>query len=49
MQTIPKRLPSYKHIVKTYPSEIVETDYSTTFDISDRIEVYNDLLQDFKV
>ena len=29
----PKRLKSYKHIVKTYPTEIEETNYSTTFDI----------------
>ena len=33
MQKKPKQLKSYKHIVKTYPSEIEETNYSTTFDI----------------
>ena len=33
IQKKPKRLSSYKHIVKTYPSEIEQTNYSTTFDI----------------
>jgi len=39
MQKKPVQLKSYKHIVKTYPSEIEETNYSTTFDIEQSSDI----------